>query len=99
LDLGTSASGFESVMASLAIRHALASLASLSKPNFTTFDEILDGVAVSNYENVRQLYKRTVDNYDFILHITHNELISDWHNQTIKVVKDTKNNVSRIELI
>lgn len=98
LDLGTGASGFESVMASLAIRHALASLASLSKPNFTTFDEILDGVAVSNYENVKQLYKRTVDNYDFILHITHNELISDWHNQTIKVVKDLKNNVSKIEL-
>jgi DNA repair exonuclease SbcCD ATPase subunit len=98
LDLGTSASGFESVMASLAIRHALASLASLSKPNFTTFDEILDGVAVSNYENVRQLYKRTVDNYDFILHITHNELISDWHDTVITVVKDLKENVSKIEL-
>ena len=98
IDLGTGASGFESVIASLAIRHALASLASLSKPNFITLDEILDGVAVSNYENVRELYKRIIKNYDFILHITHNELIADWHDSFITVVKDIKNNVSKIEL-
>lgn len=98
IDLGTGASGFESVMASLAIRNALASLASLSKPNFIVYDEILDGVAASNYDKVKKLYDRIVDNYDFILHITHNTSIMDWHNQIITVVKDTENNVSKIRL-
>ncbi len=98
LDLGTGASGFESVMASLAIRSALATVSNISHSSFLCIDEVLDGVAVSNYENVHELYKRIIKNYDFILHITHNELIADWHDSFITVVKDTKNNVSRIEL-
>lgn len=98
LDLGTSASGFESVMASLAIRSALATVSNISHSSFLCIDEVLDGVAVSNYDNVHELYKRIIKNYDFILHITHNELIADWHDTFITVVKDTKNNVSRIEM-
>ena len=98
LDLGTSASGFESVMASLAIRSALATVSNISHSSFLCVDEVLDGVAVSNYDNVHELYKRIIKNYDFILHITHNELIADWHDTFITVVKDTKNNVSRIEM-
>ena len=99
LDLGTGASGFESVMASLAIRHALASLASISRPNLLCLDEVLDGVAVSNYENVRKLYERIMDNHDFILHITHNEMLFDWHTQNVKIIKDMDKNVSTIKLI
>ena len=98
LDLGTSASGFESVMASLAIRSALATVSDISHSSFLCIDEVLDGVAVSNYDNVHELYKRIIKNYDFILHITHNEMIADWHDTFITVVKDTKNNVSKIEL-
>lgn len=97
LDLGTCASGFESVMASLALRSALAGIGTMSKSNFLTLDEILDGVAVSNYDNVRELYKRIENNYDFILHITHNELLTDWHKQNINVFKE--NNVSKIQLL
>ena len=96
LDIGTSASGFEATMASLAVRHALSCIATLSRPNFTVYDEILGGVAVSNYENVRELFNRMAKSYDFILHITHNEMISDWHNETITVTKD-KDGVSVIE--
>ena len=97
LDLGTGASGFESVMASLAIRSALATVSNISHSSFLCIDEVLDGVAVSNYDNVHELYKRIIRNYDFILHITHNELIADWHDMFITVTKDIKNNVSRIE--
>lgn len=97
LDLGTCASGFETVMASVAVRHALSCIATLAKPNFTVYDEILDGVAVSNYDNVRELFNRMTKAYDFIIHITHNEMISDWHNEIITVTKD-KNGVSVIEL-
>lgn len=87
LDLGTCASGFETVMASIAVRHSLACIATFSKANFTVFDEVLDGVAVSNYENVRKLFERMSNAYDFVIHITHNELISDWHTSTITVTK------------
>lgn len=97
LDLGTCASGFETVMASIAVRHSLACIATFSKANFTVFDEVLDGVAVSNYENVRKLFERMSNAYDFIIHITHNELISDWHTNTITVNK-SDNGVSVISL-
>ncbi len=97
LDLGTCASGFETVMASMAVRHALSCIATLAKPNFTVYDEVLDGVAVSNYENVKELFNRMTNSYDFIIHITHNEMISDWHNGIITVTKD-KNGVSVIEM-
>jgi len=97
LDLGTCASGFETVMASVAVRHALSCIATLAKPNFTVYDEILDGVAVSNYENVKELFNRMTQSYDFIIHITHNELISDWHDDVITVTKD-KDGISVIEM-
>lgn len=96
LDLGKASSGFEETMASLALRSALASVSTMSKPNFLCLDEVLQGVAVSNYDNVHELYKRIVNNYDFILHITHNEAISDWHDGgVITVMKE--NNISKIE--
>jgi len=97
LDLGTCASGFETVMASVAVRHALSCIATLAKPNFTVYDEILDGVAVSNYDNVKELFNRMTKAYDFIIHITHNEMISDWHNDNITVTKD-KEGISVIEM-
>ena len=97
LDIGTGASGFEELMASLAVRHALSCIATLSKPNFVVYDEILGASGASNYDNVRELFNRMAKSYDFILHITHNELISDWHNETITVTKD-KNDVSVIEV-
>lgn len=96
LDVGTGASGFEEVMASLAVRHALSCIATLSRPNFTVYDEVLGGVGAYNYDNVKELFNRMSKSYDFILHITHNELISDWHNETITVTKD-ENDVSVIE--
>lgn len=97
LDLGTCASGFETVMASIAIRHALSTIATLSRPNFTVYDEVMDGVAVSNYENIRKLFERVTKSYDFVIHITHNELIADWHDMIISVVK-SEEGISKIKL-
>ena len=94
LDLGTCASGFETVVSSLAIRHSLAAMATISKPNMLVLDEVLEGVGVSNYDKIQELYKRILCGYNFIIHITHNELITDWHNQIITVTKE--NNVSVI---
>lgn len=33
-------------------------------------------------------------NHDFVIDITHNEMITDWHNQIIEVVKE--NNISKL---
>lgn len=95
MDLGVAASGFEGTIASLALRSALASISSMSKPNFLVLDEILSGVAACNYDNVQEAYNRIISNYDFIINITHNELIYDWHNQTITVVKE--DNISKLK--
>lgn len=97
LDLGIGASGFESVVSSLAIRSALATCSSLPKCGNLTLDEILQGVAASNYDNVRELFNRISKNYDFILHITHNEMLADWHDTVITVTKDLNDNTSKIE--
>lgn len=98
IDLSTGASGFEMTAAALAIRSALATCSSISHSNMLVLDEVTAPVAVSNYDNLHELYKRIIKNYDFILHICHNEMLADWHDQNIVVVKDLKNNVSKIEL-
>jgi exonuclease SbcC len=96
LDLGVAASGFEGTVASLALRSTLASISSLSRPNFLVLDEILSGDAACNCDNIHELYKRILSNYDFILNITHNELIYDWHEGgVITVVKE--NNISKLK--
>ena len=94
LDLGTCSSGFEGTFASLAIRSALASIATMAKPNFLTLDEIDATIAVSNYGNLTELYRRILNNYQFILHIAHNEQLESIHDMTITVYKE--NNISKL---
>ena len=92
IDLGTGASGFESTIASLALRAALSSIALLPSPNFLTLDQILAGISAENMENIITLYKRILNRYDFILHICHDPALVDYHNKIVTVTK--KNNVS-----
>ena len=95
LDLGTCASGFEGTVASLALRSALASISTMAKPNFLVLDEVLGLTASCNYDNIHELYNRILSNYDFILNITHNENLYDWHKQIITVVKE--GNISKLK--
>lgn len=81
------ASGFEKTASSLALRTVLSSMASMSKTNFVTWDEILAPVSQDNYENMKALYDKISQFYSFILHVTHNRLIEDWHQQNISIVK------------
>lgn len=97
LDLATAASGFELTMSALALRGALSNMSTISKPSMLCLDEVLGGVSADNYENVHELYRRLLGGYQFILHITHNEMIADWHSQGIKVVK--VDNISHVEQI
>ncbi len=95
LDLGTCASGFEGTVASLALRSALASISTMAKPNFLVLDEVLGLTASCNYDNIHELYNRILSNYDFILNITHNENLYDWHKQIITVIKE--GNISKLK--
>lgn len=96
MDLGVAASGWESTIASLALRSALANVCSFAKPNFTVYDEILSGVSSENSENIFKLFRRVNNNYDFIIHICHDTTLVDYHDQVVVVTKE--NNISKVEL-
>ena len=96
MDLGTCASGFEGTFSALALRSALASISTISKSNLLILDEIDSTIAISNYDKLTELYKRILSNYQFIIHIAHNELLEHIHDMTISVYKE--NNVSKIKL-
>ena len=89
-------SGFEQTAAALALRVVLGKMSALSRPPFILLDEVLGGVAEENYDNMKKLYDRIAENYDFVLQITHLKDIIDWHNKVITVIK--KNHVSHIEV-
>lgn len=94
MDLGTCSSGFEGTFAALAIRSALASIGNIASPSMMCLDEVDATIAAPNYENLTELYRRILSNYQFIIHIAHNELLEHIHDMTIMVYKE--NNVSKI---
>lgn len=96
MDLGIAASGWEGTVSSIALRSALANIASLPRCSTTVFDEVLSGVSSENAENVFKLFRRVLSNYDNIIHICHDQSLNEWHDQTIVVTK--KNNISQIEI-
>lgn len=96
MDLGTCSSGFEGTFAALAIRSALASIGNIASPSMMCLDEVDATIAAPNYDNLTELYRRILSNYQFIIHIAHNELLEHIHDMTIMVYKE--DNVSKIQL-
>ena len=96
MDLGVAASGWEGTVSSLALRSALASVATLPKSTIVVFDEILSGVSSENAENVFKLFRRMLPNYDSIIHICHDTTLVDYHDQVVVVTK--QDNISKVEL-
>lgn len=94
MGVGRAASGYEETMASLALRSALATVSSFAKPNLLVLDEIFGATGSSHYDDIRELLNRIMKNHDFVIDITHNEMITDWHNQIIEVIKE--NNISKL---
>ena len=94
MNLGVAASGWETTIASIALRSALSNLCSFARPNIVTYDEVLSGVSSENMENIFTLFKRILPNYDTIIHICHDTNLIDYHNHTVFVVKE--NNISKI---
>lgn len=88
----SAASGLEKTQAALALRVILGNMSNLSFCPFVVLDEILGSVAEENYEDMKKLYDKIIDNYQFILHICHVKL--GWENMVINIKKE--NNISKI---
>lgn len=89
----SAASGLEKTQSALALRVVLGQLSNLSRPPFILLDEVLGTVAQENYDDMKKLYDKIVNCYDFVLHICHIDL--DWYNGNIVTVKK-ENNISHI---
>ena len=92
-----SGSGLEKTAASLALRAVLGKLSTLPMPNFITFDEVLGKIAPENLEKLKTLFDKIKDMYDIVFFITHNDLVKDWGDNVITVVKN-KENISKITI-
>ena len=89
-----SGSGLEKTAASLALRSVLGKVSTLPMPNFITFDEVLGKIAPENIEKLKSLFDKITGMYEIVFFITHNDLVKDWGDNIVTVVKE--NNLSRI---
>jgi DNA repair exonuclease SbcCD ATPase subunit len=92
----SAASGLEKTQSALALRVVLGNMSKLSKPPFILLDEVLGTVAKENYDDMKKLYDKITEYFDFILHITHIADITDWHSGGIITVKK-ENNISSLK--
>jgi DNA repair exonuclease SbcCD ATPase subunit len=91
-----SGSGFEKTASSLALRAVLGKISTLPMPNFITFDEVLGKVAPENLEKLKTLFEKISDMYEIVFFITHNDLVKDWSDNIITIVKN--NNLSKFTM-
>jgi DNA repair exonuclease SbcCD ATPase subunit len=89
-------SGFERTTSSLALRCVLGKMSKLSMPNFITFDEVLGRVAPNNIEKMKVLFDKIKDMYDNVFFITQNEIVKDWADNIVTVIKE--NNISKLDI-
>ena len=72
-------------------------MSSLPTPNFIAFDEVLGRVAPENISMMKPLFDRISDMFDTVFFITQNDLVKDWGDNIITVIKE--NNLSRIKKV
>lgn len=87
-------SGLEETISSLALRAVLANISTMPKLNFVVLDELWGCVADDNLSKLKPFIDRILSSYDFILQVSHNPLIADWHDSVITIYQDS--NVSKI---
>lgn len=92
-----SGSGLEKTASSLALRAVLGKLSTLPMPNFITFDEVLGKVAPENIEKLKTIFDKIKDMYEIVFFITHNDLVKDWGDNVVTVIKDNTN-ISKITI-
>lgn len=87
-------SGYERTVSSLALRCVLRKVCSLPKPNIIIFDEVTGKVANENLERLGSFFDKIKLYFEHIWLISHNPLVQEWADNTIKVAK--KDNISKI---
>lgn len=92
--LMVSGSGYEKTIASLALRAVLSKVCSLPKPNIIVFDEVFGKISNENLEMVGEFFSKIKEYFEKIFVITHNPLVSQWANNTIKITKT--DNISKV---
>ena len=92
--LMVSGSGYEKTIASLALRSVLSKVCSLPKPNVVVFDEVFGKISNDNLEMVSEFFIKIKTYFDKIFLISHNPLVNQWADSTVKISK--QNNVSRL---
>lgn len=90
-----SGSGYESTIASLALRAVLSKVCSLPKLSINVYDEITGGVAQANMDNIRMFFERIKTFFEHIIIISHDDLVQSWGENKIYVEKI--NNVSYVK--
>jgi hypothetical protein len=92
--LMVSGSGYEKTIASLALRSVLSKICSLPKPNIVVFDEVFGKISNENLEMVSEFFIKIKDYFDNIFLISHNPMINQWADTTVKIKKE--DNISRV---
>lgn len=89
-------SGFEKTVSALALRCVMTKISCLPKPNLVVFDEIFGKVANENLELIGNFFQKCSEMFPNIFLITHNQLIKDWSNNILTIIK--KNNISTLTI-
>jgi DNA repair exonuclease SbcCD ATPase subunit len=92
--LMSSGSGYERTIASLALRSVLSKICSLPKPNLIVFDEVFGKISNENLEMVQNFFVSIKDFFPTILLISHNPIVNNWADNTIKISKEE--NISKV---
>ena len=92
--LMSSGSGYERTIASLALRSVLSKVCSLPKPNIMVYDEVFGKISNENLEMVHSFFLGIKDFFPTILLISHNPIVNNWADNTIRIVKE--NNISKV---
>jgi DNA repair exonuclease SbcCD ATPase subunit len=92
--LMSSGSGYETTIATLALRAVLTKICSLPKPNIVVMDEVFGKISNENLEMVGEFFTKIKNYFEKIFVITHNPLVSNWADNIIKITKE--NNISSV---
>jgi len=92
--LMASGSGYERTIAAMALRAVLSKVCSLPKPNIIVWDEVFGKISNDNLELVGEFFGKIREYFDKIFVISHNPLINNWANNTVKIKKTE--NISKV---
>jgi DNA repair exonuclease SbcCD ATPase subunit len=92
--LMVSGSGYERTIAAMALRAVLSKVCSLPKANVIVWDEVFGKISNENLEMVGEFFTKMKDYFEKIFVITHNPLVNNWANNTVRITKT--DNISKV---